>query len=213
MAIRDAVNTVLNRNAYYRDGYRLLLRISLVQGIAIALLLMTIVGLILMMNTRYVYFATTSDGRIINIVPLDDPFRSRADVVAWAASKGKDVMRMNYYDYRQRLQESSNNFTPAGWDTFTHALKDARYIEALEAHKLIMAMNIEAAPEVERAYVSKEGVYTWNLQFPATITFEGNEKLADIRVNIYMTIVRVSTLQNPDGISIAGWVAKVRGGE
>ena len=38
MPLKDAIATVLNRNAFYRDGYRLLLRISIIQGIIIIVL-------------------------------------------------------------------------------------------------------------------------------------------------------------------------------
>ena len=72
MPVSDAVTTVLTRNAFYKDGYRLLLRISLIQGLVIMLLIGAIISMLLSMETRYVYFATTSDGRIINIVPLNE---------------------------------------------------------------------------------------------------------------------------------------------
>ena len=209
MAIKDAVTTVLNRNAFYRDGYRLLLRISVVQGLAIVLLLAAILGLVLMMQTRYVYFATTADGRIINLVSLNEEFRSHNEVIAWAAGKAQDIMRLNYYDYRQRLQQASANFTPTGWETFTRAMKEARILEEVEGRKLVMSLDIEGAPEIEKAFV-KDGVYTWYVQFPATMKFDGVEPPAPTKVMILLQIVRVSTLQNPDGLSIEQWIAKVR---
>ena len=38
MALKDAIATVLNRNAFYRDGYRLLLRLSIIQSLVIVAL-------------------------------------------------------------------------------------------------------------------------------------------------------------------------------
>jgi len=209
MTISDAVSTILSRNIFYRDGYRLLLRISLIQGLVLILLIATIISMLLSMDTRYVYFATTSDGRIINIVPLNEPYRSRGDVVAWAAGRAQEVMQFGYNDYRQRLQSSSINFTPSGWESFTKAMKKARILEAIEARKLTVSMSIEAAPEVKRAGV-KDGIYTWLLQFPITIEFDGAEKPASMQANLILHVVRVSTLQNPEGISIEQWIAVPR---
>lgn len=206
MAISDAVSTVLSRNIFYRDGYRLLLRISLLQGIVIILLIATVISMVLSTDTRYVYFATTADGRVINIVPLNQPFRSRGQVVAWAAGKAQDVMRFGYNDYRQRLQDSSVNFTPSGWESFTAAMKEARILAAVEERKLTVSLNIQAAPEVQKAGV-KDGIYRWLLKIPAVIEFDGPEKLSPMRVNLLLQVVRVSTLQNPNGISIEQWVA------
>lgn len=206
MAIKDAISTVLNRNAFYRDGYRLLLRVSIIQGIILVLLVGALVTLLMSMETRYVYFATTSDGRIIPIVPLSDPYRSRADVISWAAHAAQNVMRFNYNDYRQRLQDSAANFTPSGWESFTKAMKEARILEAVEARKLMISMDIEGAPEIKNSFV-RDGVYTWYLQFPVTIKFEGADPPAPIAAKLILQVVRVSTLQSSDGLSIEQWIA------
>jgi intracellular multiplication protein IcmL len=205
MALKDAVATVLNRNAFYRDGYRLLLRISLVQGVLIIILVAAIVSLLLSIETKHVYFATTSDGRIINIVPLNEPYRSSADVVAWAAGTAQSVMRFDYHDYRDRLQQASANFTPTGWESFSKALKEANILDAVTARKLVVTLEIGAAPEITDNLV-KNGIYMWYLRFPVTIKFDGDEPPAPISTTLLLQVVRVSTLQNSDGISIEQWV-------
>jgi hypothetical protein len=43
---------------------------------------------------------------------------------------------------------------------------------------------------------------------PVTIRFDGETPLQPITTVLYLQIVRVSTLQNPDGISIEQWVQK-----
>ncbi|MDD3028684.1 MAG: DotI/IcmL/TraM family protein [Alphaproteobacteria bacterium] len=211
MSNKNAIATVLNRNAFYRDGYRFLLKISLVQTGIIVLLILTIVGLAMTMKTRSIYFATTSDGRIINIVPLSEPYLSPAQVIAWTASTAQNVMRFGYHDYRTRLQQNSSRFTPSGWSSFNKALKDANFIAAVEARKLVVSMDIDGAPEIQSA-LNHNGVYTWFVQFPATIRFDGDQPPRPIKTMLRLQIVRVSTLQTPDGISIAQWVPIATGG-
>lgn len=206
MAIKDAIATVLNRNAFYRDGYRLLLRISMIQGIVIALLVGAIVSLLFTVQTRQIYFATTSDGRIINIVPLNEPYRSQAEVIAWASDSIRSVMSFDYKDYRGRLQQVSSNFTPTGWDSFSKALKDSNIIDAVEARKLVVSLDLTLAPEIKNAFV-KNGIYSWYLQVPVTVRFDGAEPPQPIATTLILQVVRVSTLQNPEGISIEQWVA------
>ncbi len=206
MPVKDAIATILNRNSFYRDGYRTLLRISVIQGIVIALLIFAIVGLAMTMKTRHVYFATTSDGRIINIVPLNEPYLSSAQIIAWSASTAQNVMRFGYHDFRARLQQASGNFTQSGWNSFNKALKEANFIEAIEARKLVVTMDINGAPEIQSQFVSKEGIYTWYVLFPVTIKFDGEMPPQPIRTNLRLQIVRVSTLQNADGISIEQWL-------
>jgi intracellular multiplication protein IcmL len=205
MPLKDAIATVLNRNTFYRDGYRVLLRISLVQSVIIALLVAGIVTLLLSVQVRQIYFATTSDGRIINIVPLNEAYRTPAEVIAWAAGTAQNVMRFGYNDYRQHLQQVSSEFTESGWTSFNKALKEANIIEALEARKLVLSMDIDAAPEIKNAFV-RNGIFTWYLEFPVTIKFDGIQPPADIHTTLVLQVVRVSTLQNPNGLSVEQWV-------
>ena len=205
MPIKDAVSTILNRNAFYRDGYRLLLKISLIQAVVIVAMVMAIITMVLTMKPRSVYFATTSDGRIINIVPLNEPYRSSADIIAWTAATAQNVMRFGYHDYRDRLQQVSSNFTPGGWDSFNKALKESGFLDAIDKRKLVVTMDINAAPEITNAFV-RNGIYTWYLQMPVTIKFDGDAPPGPITTTLRLQVVRVSTLQNPEGISIEQWV-------
>lgn len=205
MPLKDAITTVLNRNAFYRDGYRMLLRVSFIQTIIIALLAGGIISMFLTVHVKQIYFATTADGRIINIVPLNEAYRSPAEVVTWAANTAQNVMRFGYFDYRTRLQQVANDFTDSGWISFNKALKDANIIDAIEQRKLVVTMDINAAPEIKNALVHN-GVYTWYLEFPVTIKFGGTTPPSPISTTLVLRVVRVSTLQNPDGLSIEQWV-------
>lgn len=205
MTARDAVQTILTRNAFYRDGYRLLLRISIILGIVILILTAGLVGMILSTNVRQVYFATTADGRIIPIVPLDEPFIKQGDLIAWTADTIRRSLQIGYHDYRQRLQDVSVNFSARGWESFTKALKDSRRLEAIEARELVMDVEIEAAPEVV-AQGLDGGVYKWVLQIPMTVKFQGDQAPSETRSLLKLTVVRRSTLEHPKGIGIEQWI-------
>jgi hypothetical protein len=174
------------------------------------LLVAGIVCLLLAVQIKQVYFATTSDGRIISIIPLNDAYRSNAEVIAWAAGTSQSIMRFGYSDYRQHLQQVSSDFTESGWLSFNKALKEANLIEAIEARKLVLSMDINAAPEIKNAFV-RNGVYTWYLEFPVTIKFDGVMPPGDIHTTLVLQVVRVSTLENPDGLSIEQWVTVTNG--
>jgi intracellular multiplication protein IcmL len=205
MPVKDAIATILNRNSFYRDGYRLLLRISMIQGFVIAVLVVCIAGLVLTVHTKQIYFATTSDGRIISVVPLNEPYRTDAEVIKWAALTAQSVMRFDYKDYKERLQQATNSFTPSGWDAFSKALKESSIIDEVTARKLVISLDVGQAPEIDREG-TLNGVYTWHMKFPVSIKFDGNEPPQPINTQLVLTIVRVSTLVDPNGINIQQWV-------
>ncbi len=206
----DPLSNVVNRNIFYRDGYRALLKIGVMQTIGLLVLSGALLIMFLSVETRYVYFATTSDGRIINLVGLNEEYRSRADVISWAAGTAQKVMRFNYQDYRQHMQEVAQNFTVTGWESFTRAMKDSRTLDAVEARKLMVSMEVQSAPEIKRSFVDDNGVYTWDIQFPVAIKYEGVNAPANMETTLILRIVRVSTLQNPGGIGIEQWISTER---
>ena len=114
-------------------------------------------------------------------------------------------MRFDYRDYHSRLQEVSANFTPTGWESFSKALKDSSILDAIDARKLVVGLELNSAPEIKNAYV-RNGIYTWYLQVPVTIRFDGDDPPLPITSTLILQVVRVSTLQNSDGISIEQWV-------
>lgn len=209
MSVKDAVGTILTRNAFYRDGYRALLRICLILGAVIAVLIGALVSMILTQRTEHVFFATTSDGRIINIVPLDKAYINQGDLVAWASDTVKRTMTFGYNDYRMRLQDVASNFTSTGWESFMKALKEAHILEAVDARKLVVDISVDAAPEI-LGEGNNKGVYTWVMQLPVTIKLIGENAPSDMQWMLRLTVVRVSTLQHPQGVGIEQWVAAPR---
>ena len=69
MALNDALQGVLKRNSFYRDAYRFLLRLTLLQGVAIFVLAAMVVTMLVMLQPQISYFATSLDGRIIIMNP------------------------------------------------------------------------------------------------------------------------------------------------
>jgi intracellular multiplication protein IcmL len=201
MTMKDAVQTILSRNNFYRDGYRLLLRVSLVQTLAILILVGGLVAMWMSSKVEHVFFATTADGRIINIVPLNQPYVTDGSLVAWVADTSKRVLSLSFHDYRQRLQDVAFNFTPKGWESFSKALKDARILELIEDRKMVSELSIESAPEIIKKG-ELNGTYYWVLQMPVALAFKGENAPQSIRGTLHMTVSRVSTLQHPKGVGI-----------
>ena len=69
MALQAALLTVLNRNGFYRDAYRFLLRLSIVQALFVLLLAAVVVVMLVMIQPEISYFATATDGRVVQMQP------------------------------------------------------------------------------------------------------------------------------------------------
>lgn len=197
--------SIVTRNEFYRDGFRHLIIIAILEAVIIVGLIMT---LIVHLNTAKPldrYFATTADGRIMQLMPLDQPNMTPAALMSWVAQASTEVMTFGYHDYQRRFQEASRHFTKSGWESFTAAIQKARIMDSVQAAKQVVTASPRSAPVIVQQGVLN-GRYRWVLQMPIQVTYSGTGARSDsLRLNI--VVERVPSLENPNGVGIAQWVA------
>src|SRR5262245_6955283 len=113
----DALELIRLRNEFYRDNYRKVIGVLLVT-IIIIFILAGILAYLLSHPPAPKYFATDSQGRIIQLTPLDEPNLSQAALLQWANIAAVAAYTYNFVNYRQELQAASEFFTPDGWNAF-----------------------------------------------------------------------------------------------
>ncbi|GJL85718.1 MAG: type IV secretion system protein IcmL [Micavibrio sp.] len=200
------LGTVVVRNEFYRDGYRSLLRLAVLQGIIILALLGSMYFVIHVHQPENRYFATTEDGRLIPMVSLNQPNLSTPALMSWVAQACTEVMTFGFNDYRRRLQEASRNFTRKGWDSFTTALQKSRIIEMVETNQQV----VTAAPQGAPILVSESeiaGRYQWIVELPLIVTYQSGSKTRSDSLLVSVVVVRVPRLESPNGVGIEQWIA------
>ena len=202
----STLGKVVLRNEYYRDGYRLALRVSVVQSFIILGLIAAMFFVIHVHQPENRYFATTEDGRLIPMVSLTQPNLSNPALMSWVAQAATEVMTFGFNDYRRRLQEASRNFTRRGWESFTGALQAARIIESVEANSQVISAAPRGAPVLQSEGVVN-GQYQWIVQIPMVLSYQSGSKTRADNWIVTLVVVRVPRLESPNGVGIAQWVA------
>lgn len=200
----DAVEIVSLRNDFYRDNYR---------KVVLGLLLCIVINIGLTGALSYIvthppapqYFATSTDGRIVPLVPLDQPNLSAAALLQWANTAAVAVYNYNFINYRQALQDASDYFTPDGWREFLNALKSSNNLDAVIAKKLIVSAVATGAPVIlEQGPLMDR--YAWKVQMPMLVTYQSASQFSQQSVVVTMLITRISTLSSARGIGIAQFI-------
>ena len=205
----SGLGTVVIRNEFYRDGYRSLLKLTLVQSFVILGLIGAMYYVISVNQAEYRYFATTEDGRLVPMVPLNQPNLSAPALMSWVAQSTTEVMTFGFSDYRRRLQEASRNFTKRGWESFTQALQRSRIIEMVEANQQVLTAAPKGAPILESEGMVA-GRYQWVVQVPLALTYQSGSKPQNTGLLVTVVVVRVPRLESPNGVGIEQWVAVPR---
>lgn len=202
-----ALETVVTRNLFYRDGYRNLMKIAILEGMALVALIIALAITISVSRPQDRFFATTADGRLIRMVPLNEPNMNDAALISWAARASSDIMTFGFHDYQKRLQESSSYFTRRGWQSFSAALDRSRIMEGVQQAQRVVTAAPKSAPIIVQQGLV-DGIYRWVVNLPLIVTYQSGTATQSDTINVELVIVRVSTLDNPSGVGIQQWVAR-----
>jgi intracellular multiplication protein IcmL len=205
-AVMGPLAAVVVRNEFYRDGFRNMLRIAIAESVIIVALILTFIVYINASKPQDHYFATTADGRIMQLVPLNLPNMGTSALVSWAAQASTEVMTFGFHDYQRRMQQSSRHFTRHGWENFTNALQKSRIIESIENSKQVVTAQPSSAPILIQEGVFN-GKYRWVVDLPLTVTYQAGAASRTDSLMIRLVIDRVPSLENPNGVGIEQWIA------
>jgi len=199
--------TVITRNRFYRDGYRNLIKIAIAEAVIIVLLIISFIAYMGTSKSEDRYFATTADGRIMKMVPLDRANMSTSALMSWVAQSATEVMTFGFHDYQTRLQKSSRHFTRQGWEGFTRALQNSKIIDAVLATSQVVTCKPRSAPVLIQEGVFN-GKYRWVVDLPLQVNYQSGQKSRTDNLMVRMVIDRVTSLENPYGVGIEQWIAK-----
>ncbi len=195
-----ALELIVMRNTFYRDSYKCAL-FALLMLIAINCLLSVAIVYRVSHPLKPQYFATTSDGRMINWQPLSAPVVTDTYVEQFAANAVRKAFSLDYLHWRQQLQTASGDFTPSGWRWFLSALKKSNNLKTLTSLKMVSNAEITGAPRVtEKEIVG--GVYAWKVQMPISVTFTNGQRTIPSLMDVTLIVVRVPVTQDPNRIAI-----------
>lgn len=201
------LSKVVVRNEFYRDGYRTLLRLAIMQGFVILGLIVSFYVMVQNSKPENLFFATTEDGRLVPMVPLNEPNLSAPALMSWTAQAATEVMTFGFNDYRRRLQEASRNFTRRGWESFTQALQRSRIIEMVEQKQQVVTAAPLGAPIIVSEGLTA-GRYQWQIQVPLVLTYQSGAMTRSDKLLVTLVVVRMPRLESPNGIGIEQWVAQ-----
>jgi len=203
----SSLGKVVLRNEFYRDGYRLALRVAVIQCFVIVGLIFAMLFVIKVHQPENRFFATTEDGRLIPMVPLSQPNLSRPALMSWATQAATEVMTFGFNDFRRRLQESSRHFTRPGWESFTKALQQAKIIEIVQTNNQVVTATPRGAPVLKSEGIVG-GQYQWVIEIPMLFSYQSGSQTRPENSIVTMVIVRVSRLESPNGVGVAQWVQR-----
>lgn len=200
----ESLELVRLRNNFYRDNYRRVMKLLLIMSLAMVILVLTMAYLFTH-RPEPKYFATTQSGRVLQLIPLSSPMLSTEALLSWASQVAMGSYTYNFANYRQKIQTQEVNFTSDAWQMFLTQLKDSGNIQAVDQRKINVSAVISGTPVVVYEGML-QGRYAWKVQVPLLVTFVSASDRFQKNYMVTMVIVRVSTVQNQNGVAVAQFI-------
>lgn len=201
MAEED-IHVVGLRDAFYRDSFGKV--VLAMVGIVVAILLLIGLSLYFYLNTPPpITFHVGDEMRVLPPVPLDKPYLSEPELLQWVADVLPKTFDYDFNHYNDQLKDAAQYFTTDGWKIFLNQLNINANYTNVQAYKLFVNGTAAGAPFILRQGVIQEsGRYGWWVQMPIIISYAGYQPPPAKTVNLQVLVVRVSTLNNLNGVGI-----------
>lgn len=194
-------------NSFYRRYYY-----HVIIMLMVLILLMTFaVGFVLyqMFNRPLPEFnAIQPDGKKMQLAAFKEPNLLPDTIIQWASKGAVLAYTFDFYNYPAQQAAARPYFTEGGWNDYLNSVKTV--IDNVVANKLIVNSVVAGT-----AVISNEGDlvdkgYTWRVQIPFLVTYQGANSAPTRYFYVTVTIVRVPTSINPQGIGIDQFVMSSR---
>ncbi len=197
---RDAIA----KNLYYRDGFRNMARIVNVQAAVIVLLVLLLAFHVYTSKNQDQFFAQTLEGKKMQVPGLYFPNMGKTSLRTWVAQAATQIMTFGFNDVDERFNESRQNFTPAGWESFrTAVIKSGLVDSVIAAQQIISAIPKDTPVLLQEGLI--EGVYSWVFEMPLLITVRAGGVHQVVAKRLRVVIEQVPTSANPAGVGIGAW--------
>lgn len=203
--MNDALERVTLRNHFYQDNFRRVVLILLISLFINIILL----GALFFLYTRQaapVYFASTTDGQLIQVNSRSQPIMNNQALLAWVSRNVPQLYAIDYANYRQNLQNMQQYFTPLGWQQFSTAF--APMIDNVLQNKLVVSATLYDVPVILMSGTFG-GIHSWQVQVPLLVSFAEGDKVQTQHMILQLIIQPSTSSQSGQVFGITQVLEKV----
>ena len=190
-------------NNFYRYYYHYFL-----YGLMIFIMLLLIGAGVVFYQTLHqpfpVFFAVQPNEQTMSLEPYTEPNLLPDTILRFASKAAVTAYTFDFINYRQEIEHAHPYFTDAGWQDY---LRSAQALfDTIVKNQLIVYGVVSGTPVISNQGPLPGSGYTWRVQIPFLVTYETATGPVNRSYYVVITMVRISTAKNPQGIGIDQFV-------
>jgi intracellular multiplication protein IcmL len=204
MANIPALTAYLDRdNGFYRAYYPYFL----ISVIVLLVLFMCTSGVVLYQVTHRPipsFKATNPAGQTMVLTPFTEPNLLPDTLLRWAGKAAVAAFTFDFVNYNDEFGAARSYFTDAGWSDFKIAV--APTLSTVIKNQLFVTGVVSGTPVIANQGALPGKGYVWRIQIPFLVTYQSANTTSTSSYVVILSIVRVPTTTNPQGIGIDQFV-------
>jgi intracellular multiplication protein IcmL len=190
-------------NGFYRQYYH-----YFIYGLMGAVVVMIMVmGVLLYQATHQplpVFTARLPDNKQMLLTLFEEPNLLSDTILQWASNAATAAYTFRFDTYKVQLKSVAPYFTPDGWQDYLRSVNGM--LNTLVQNQLIVYGIVSGAPVISNQGQLPDKGYVWRVQIPFLVTYESANTTTTRNFVAVLSIVRVPTNINPQGIGVDQFV-------
>lgn len=199
MVTEEAQKYTPDKNAFYRDNYHYFL-----YGLSIVMVLVLISVFVSyhLLNTRPlpVFYAKQANGKTMHLASTTEPNLLPSTIIRFASKAAVGAYTFRFDKAMDQISEIKPYFTQTGWEGFLIGVQPL--VKYVVGNQLTVSGVVVGTPVISNQGELPGLGYVWRIQIPFLVSFQTESKVSKRRYMVAVSIVRVPTSTNPQGIGI-----------
>jgi len=201
----DAVKKryIPREHKFYRNHYH-----HVIMGLMVIIVIMiSVMGVVLyqMFHRPLPTFAAVqANGQRMMLTSYDEPNLLADTILRWASTAATVAYTFDFVNYNRQINAVRPYFTEDGWKDYLQSVSGL--IKTIVQNQLFINGVVAGTPVISNQGPLPEKGYTWRIQIPFLVTYQSANTTSKRRYYVVITIVRVPTSMNPQGIGIDQFV-------
>ena len=151
--------------------------------------------------------------KVQKAIPLALPVKSIDEILGWSTQVAVQLFTLDFFKLDAQVDELRPYFTESGWNALILALKGSGWAASVIEKKLSVT-SVVSGPPIILKHGILDGAYSWVINFPLLVTYEGaSSKRTETRV-FTITVRRINAdyMSGQAGMAIDSFVTSADGG-
>lgn len=141
-----------------------------------------------------------NQSELMNLMPFEEPNQLADTLLRFASKAASSAYTFDFVNYEAEIAEARPYFTEAGWADFRAATSGV--IQDVVKKQLFVTGVVSGTPVIANQGPLPGQDYVWRIQIPFLATFQSANTTTQSNFLVILSIVRVPTSENPQGIGI-----------